>query len=334
MAVDTLRPLNLGADLEAAIYEARTLEKATYFVKLKEGHSQSLGTRVVETLAQVGLSCVIRPLKTQQGALEFVQNQGPTDTGFTRDLRTQPIGDYTITVFPFIKGQNGFRKALTSNQWYYLGKALRQLHDTPLPASLVLELPQLSYTPRWRQAVREVLFLLDRELPIDKVDIGFRDFMKQQVEVVQRLVTQAEVLAKETQAQKVASVLCHGDIHAGNILIDEKDNFYIVDWDGPLLAPKERDLMFIGGGVGNIWNKPEEAVLFYQGYGKTDVNKILLASYRHERILEDIAVYAQNLLLKTEGGPQRAQWYKDLCAQFEPQGVVDIAFKTYERLMD
>ena len=43
-------------------------------------------------------------------------------------------------------------------------------------------------------------------------------------------------------------VLCHSDIHGGNILIADTGELYVVDWDDPILAPKERDLMFIGGG--------------------------------------------------------------------------------------
>lgn len=53
--------------------------------------------------------------------------------------------------------------------------------------------------------------------------------------------------------------------------------FYLVDWDDPIMAPKERDLMFIGGGVGNVWNRSHEEELFYEGYGKVDVNPVLLA---------------------------------------------------------
>ncbi|HQU08796.1 MAG: spectinomycin phosphotransferase, partial [Verrucomicrobia bacterium 21-51-4] len=104
----------------------------------------------------------------------------------------------------------------------------------------------------------------------------------------------------------------------------------IVDWDDPILAPKERDLMFIGGGVANVWNKAHEEALFYKGYRHTEVDTTLLAYYRHERILEDIALYGQQLLLTTTGGQDRIQWYKDFIAQFEPQGVVEIAFKTDE----
>lgn len=98
------------------------------------------------------------------------------------------------------------------------------------------------------------------------------------------------------------------------------------------MAPKERDLMFIRGGVGNVWNKPLEEKLFYKDYGKTEINSTSLAYYRHERIVEDIAIYSKELLLTTDGGKNRIEMYKHFIAMFEPQGVVDIAFKTDESL--
>ena len=63
---------------------------------------------------------------------------------------------------------------------------------------------------------------------------------------------------------------------------------------------------------------------------KTEVNRTILAYYRHERIVEDIALYGQDLLLTTAGGEDRAEMYKHFIAMFEPKGVVDIAFKTDE----
>lgn len=97
-------------------------------------------------------------------------------------------------------------------------------------------------------------------------------------------------------------------------------------------APKERDLMFIGGGIANVWNIPHEKKLFYQGYGTTEVNSTILAYYRHERIVEDVAEYGHALLLTTSGGEDRQKMYKHFIAMFEPNGVVDIAFKTDENL--
>jgi spectinomycin phosphotransferase len=91
--------------------------------------------------------------------------------------------------------------------------------------------------------------------------------------------------------------------------------------------------MFIGGGVGNVWNKPYEERLFYQGYGETDVNWTILAYYRFERIVEDIAVYAQELLLKPMQDSNRLEMYQQFMSIFEPHGVVDIAFATDKHVM-
>jgi spectinomycin phosphotransferase len=108
----------------------------------------------------------------------------------------------------------------------------------------------------------------------------------------------------------------------------------MVDWDDPIMAPKERDLMFIGGGIANVWNKSHEEKFFYKGYGKTEINMTILAYYRHERIVEDIALYGQQLLLtSTDDQSNRTESYKHFIAQFEPQGVVEIAFKTDENLL-
>jgi spectinomycin phosphotransferase len=39
---------------------------------------------------------------------------------------------------------------------------------------------------------------------------------------------------------------------------------YIVDWDTPLLAPKKHDLIFIGGGINNIWKSKRGESVFYE----------------------------------------------------------------------
>jgi spectinomycin phosphotransferase len=44
-------------------------------------------------------------------------------------------------------------------------------------------------------------------------------------------------------------VLCHGDPHLGNLLHEGADVVSLVDWDDVVLAPRERDIMFLRGGV-------------------------------------------------------------------------------------
>lgn len=105
--------------------------------------------------------------------------------------------------------------------------------------------------------------------------------MKEHRTVIHHLVDRAEALSKKIREQSSEFVLCHSDIHGGNVLIDENGSIFIVDWDDPIMAPKERDLMFIGGGVADIWNNPREEEFFYKGYGKTEINRAILAYYLH-----------------------------------------------------
>ncbi|MDQ2996735.1 MAG: aminoglycoside phosphotransferase family protein, partial [Chloroflexota bacterium] len=101
---------------------------------------------------------------------------------------------------------------------------------------------------------------------------------------------------------------------------------FIVDWDTLILAPKERDLMFVGAGIDAVWRSERERALFYQGYGAAKIDSQALAYYRYERIVEDIVAYCQQLLLTDEGGQDRQEGLRQLVGQFEPGAVIEIAF--------
>ncbi len=121
--------------------------------------------------------------------------------------------------------------------------------------------------------------------------------------------------------------MCHADIHAGNVLVGADDALYIVDWDTLTFAPKEHDLMFIGAGIGDgIWHDPREEALFYRGYGEAEIDRLALAYYRYERIVQDIAAYGEQLLLSDEGGADREQGLRFFVSQFLPNNVVEIAY--------
>jgi spectinomycin phosphotransferase len=124
-------------------------------------------------------------------------------------------------------------------------------------------------------------------------------------------------------------LLCHTDLHAWNVL-HSSSGLYIIDWDAPLLAPRERDLMFFGGGVGGIWNTRREEALFYQGYGRVDIDLTALTYYRYERILADVAEYCGQLLTTRAGSADRERGLRQFTAAFQPHGVVEIAFRSDE----
>lgn len=105
-----------------------------------------------------------------------------------------------------------------------------------------------------------------------------------------------------------------------------------MDWDTLLLAPKERDLMFVGGGVGGVWPREHEVEWSYQGYGQSDINLTALTYYRYERIVQDIGETCEGLLAMNGGVEERVVMLKQFGRQFEPANVVDIACATDRRL--
>jgi spectinomycin phosphotransferase len=311
--VATLTFLPLGADINASVYKAVANDQSSYFVKLKRGHYHDISTIIISLLYDVGIQHVILPVKTNYGQ------------------STQRIDDFTLIVFPFVEGQDGFSRDLTSEQWVTLGKVMRQIHEIDVPSSVQAMIRREDYSPKWRDAVRSLYTHIESAPSGDEIALKLLTFMKKHATAIHRLIDRAEQLCLTIKAD-APFVLCHSDIHGGNVLMDGNDIIYMVDWDDPIMAPKERDLMFIGGGVANVWNKQHEEELFYKGYGNTEINRKILAYYRHERIVEDIASFGQQLLLTSTGGQDRALAYEHFVAQFEPRGVVEIAFRTDDNL--
>lgn len=307
--VVTLTFLPLGADMNASVYKAETKQKA-YFVKLKYGYQPDSCIAIMELLQKAKIQQIIPLIKTVHGQ------------------STQCIDDFALVVYPFIEGSDGFSRSLTDEQWLILGKTLRKIHDIDVPSSMQHHIRRETYSPKWRERVRALYPLLGAEPIGDEITLKLLAFIKDNLAIIHRLVDRAEQLAKKIHNDPSSFVLCHSDIHAGNILIDENNNPYIIDWDDPIMAPKERDLMFIGGGIGNVWNKSHEEALFYKGYGEIEINRTILAYYRHERIVEDIALYSQDLLSTTLKNEDRIEMYRLFISIFEPRGVVDIAFET------
>jgi len=315
--VSSIALLPVGADMNASIYKVQANDQKTYFVKLRRGHSQDINNVAILDLLQTsGIKQVIPPVKTAAGK------------------HIQQAGDFTFIVYPFIQGHDGFSRSLTDEQWIVLGQTLRQVHDINIPASLQTRIRREDFSPKWRDAVRSFYTHIEAEPAGDEVALNLWKFLQENRSIIQQLVDRSEHLCQKVRSQPLKFVLCHSDIHGGNVLLDDKGALYIVDWDDPILAPKERDLMFIGGGVGNVWNKPREENLFYEGYGPVEIDWTLLAYYRYERIVEDVADYIQELILKPTEGKDKFEIYKQFMNMFAPNGVVNIALETDKHVIE
>lgn len=306
--VQAVQLLSEGADINACVYKVDA-QTNSYFIKFKYGNHDEINLSIIRLLHDSGIKEIIYPVTTVEGKL------------------FQQLDGYRIVVYPYIPTPNGFTQNLSDKQWKQLGKALRKVHETSLPPLIQNQLRKEAYSSTWREMVTSFYSKIEPHTSDDELTMDFKSFFKQNIDKIHQLVDCAEDLAKKIHPDLNEYVLCHSDMHAGNLLVG-KDEMFIIDWDEPMLAPKERDLMFIGGGVGNVWNNPQEIDYFYEGYGQTSIDKTILSYYRNERIVEDIAEFGKELLSQEHATQSRLEMFKHFKEMFYPRGVVEIAIDT------
>jgi len=307
--------LPLGADQNTAVFRALTNDNTPYFVKLRSGNFNPITVDVPKFLFDQGINSIIAPIPTQSDKLSV------------------RLGEFNLILYPFIEGQGGFDKALSDHDWTVFGQALKQIHTITLPPELAARISHESYSSRWCEQAHQFQSLVTEHTFTDPIAAELAAFMQAHRVQINHLIQRAEDLCTLAQRQPSTPILCHTDIHVGNILLSTSGQLFIVDWDDPIFAPKERDLMFIGSGIGGAGHTADqEEALFYAGYGQTDVDPIVLAYYRYERIVIDLVVYCQQLLLTNEGGEDRANGLRQITGQFGPGQVIEMAYRT-ERLL-
>jgi spectinomycin phosphotransferase len=306
--------LPLGADVNSAVYRVIADSGTSYFLKLRWGNFSEVAVAIRAFLHAQGIRPVIAPVATT-----------------THNLWVRAHG-FNWILYPFFEGKNGFEVALSKPQWITLGASMKAVHTTILPTALVKRVPREDYSPRWRTSVKAFQKQVEQGLYDDSTAASFAAFWMTKRDEIHCIVERAGRLAHALQNRVGELAVCHSDLHGGNVLVGADDELAIVDWDEPILAPKERDLMFIGGGVGGIWNNDQEAIWFYQGYGDTESDLVVLSYYRYERIVADIAAYAEQIFGRQGSVEDRQEGLQQVIAQFLPNNVVEIAHRSYQQL--
>lgn len=303
--------LPLGADVHTAVYRITTVDNIPYFLKLRSGDFEKTSILLPKFLSEQGIRQVIAPLTTNTGALW---------AGLDR---------FAAVLYPFVAGQNAYDLKMQPHHWQVFGTTLRRLHAVTLPPALTRALPRETFTNQWRETVKTYLARLDKVQFVDPIALETAAVLKTEQGVILDLVERAERLAQVVQTYPLEFVVCHADIHAGNILLTSDDHFYIVDWDTLLLAPKERDLMYLGACLLGEWLSPqEEEAAFYAAYGQTQIDQNLLAYFRYERIVQDIAAFCEELLWTEGGRVDREQSLHYLKSNFLPGNTIALAYQS------
>ncbi len=310
LTIEKITFLPLGADVNTAVYRITTSNQTDYFLKLRSSEFLEASVSIPKYLVDLGMKYLIPPLVTKTGQL-WVN-----------------LGAFKVVLYPYVEGHQGVEVKLSKDHWTQFGTAIQNLHTLDIPVSITKDVPRETFSSKWRETVKSFLGRIDNEVFKEPVAVKMALFLKTKKGEILKLVEHAEELAITIKKQPLTYVLCHGDIHGWNLIVDQKDTLYIVDWDTLIFAPIERDLMFIGAG---IWDSgltaTEEESRFYKGYGQTEINQDVLAYYRFERVIQDIGDYLEYIFLSDEGGDARMQCFEHLQPVFLPNGAIERAYQ-------
>ena len=308
--------LPLGYDYHAGVYRARGADGSLYFVKVKLGQINAPGLITPRQLKDQGLEQVVAPLRDLAGGL------------------WQRLGEYAVIVYPFVEGVSGMDVELSEAQWVEYGEIVGRIHTSRLSDELLGLLKRETFQPKHSRLVEELTELIWSHDFSDPAQAEMAAFWKARRRQIEEIVARTEELGGKLQGRGLRNVLCHADIHTANLLVTPAGGLVVVDWDEAILAPPERDFMFIIGGsvVGELIDEHHQA-LFFRGYGQAQVDWLALAYYRYEWVVQELGEFGASVFLSGQGGEvTRREALACLKSEFEPGGVVEVAYSSEKRL--
>jgi spectinomycin phosphotransferase len=279
LLVEELAFMPVGLDGAAWAYEVRLVGGGRRFLKVRTDEFTRPARTLPSFLFDHGLPQVVAPI------------------GGVR-----AIGRLRLALYPFVDGPSLWSRGLTDAQWTAYGRFLGALHAVELPAEVARLLPTERYASTAPDRVRALAGPAG-------ADPALGPLWRRHGKKLSAWADEAEWRERDASVDPPPVVVCHADIHPGNLLADGDDDLRVVDWDAPLWAPPERDLMFVfGTDFGEHPINARREALFRAGYGPLVLDDALLRYYRLERRLDDAARCAATVL--DESATETAQVYE------------------------
>jgi spectinomycin phosphotransferase len=297
--------LPIGNDASAWVYRVETDEQP-YFLKVKKGSVYQPSLLVPYHLKAQGINQVVAPLPTATGELCAI------------------IDPFNLILYPFIEGKSGMEQGMSSSQWTAFGAILKKIHATTLPSQLLAQMQHEKFllNPQWITVIHQLQEKVQTAAFDDPFARELAAFWKEKRQEIGAIVDRAKTLGRSLQNKPLDMMLCHSDIHTANILVDKAGQLFVVDWDQPVIAPKERDLMFVADGTA------AEETAFFQGYGKTEIDPLALAYYRYEWVVQEFGDYGERVFFMNDVGEEtKRDSVRGFYQLFDPGDVVEVAYR-------
>ena len=311
LGVASVSLLPLGYDPGAAVYRVIADDGGSYFLKVRFGTVHEPSLLVPRALIDLGIRSVVAPLRTRS-------------SGLWSPLDGHP--GYAVVLYPFARGESAMVAGLSDDQWREFGRTLRDVHASGLGERLRGRLPVEAFSLPSAATVRRLLTMVGETDFEGAAAARLAELWRGRAGQIRRMVSRAEALGGALRSRPFEYVLCHADIHAANILVDDAGRIRLIDWDGPLVAPKERDLLFVVGSKIARAVEPGEEGMFFEGYGRIEIDPDALVYYRYERVIEDLGEFGKSVFLDPSlGEPARSEEADLAISLFAPGGMVELA---------
>lgn len=300
--------LRVGNDAASWSYRVEVAGGGELYLKLRAGGEAMPGAAVPSHLARHGVPNVLAPLRARDGSPAV------------------RLGHFWLALYPMLDGRPAGQAGLSPAQWRRFGATVARFHAVPPTPELRRLVPVEAFRPSRRELIGGLDKLLTGPGPHDPVTAKLAELWRDRREQILELVGRADQAGHRLAARPLRTVLCHADLHTFNVLVEPGGALWIVDWDEAVLAPRERDLMFVIGGISDRLITPADTGHFLEGYGDAAVDPDLLEYYRLAWAVQDIAANAEEVTgLPWLGEESRAASVDGFLSLFEPGQIVEIA---------
>lgn len=278
--------LPLGLDTKSGVYRVMSRHGVPYLLKVKMGPLYEPSCFVPRYLNDQGISSVVAPVFTKSHAL-WAQLEG-----------------WAVIVYPFFDGDTNWT-GMIDQHWKEVGTILKRIHQAATPFHGFQSLRKETFDPReYLRLVRAFeIQHVGKYRDGDVSERALRSSWRAHQPTINTVVTSLEKLAQALQRRSGPYVLCHADLHPANLIRNRTGQVFVIDWDEVMLAPKERDFIFVSEPPTDS-SVRQDLPPFFQGYGRTEIDWIALTYYHWERVVQDLIACAQDVFLRDDLGEE------------------------------